>query len=84
MQTLSRQEANRKLVAIISAIVELYPDQRFGQILYGIGVATHRESYDNPDKNMYYKDIFFEESESMLKRITATQVDVSTDSEEID
>lgn len=80
---MSRQEANRKLVAIISAIVEQYPDQRFGQILYNISVATHVKTAEL-DGTFWYKDIFFEESSDTLKRITATQVDISTDSEEID
>lgn len=94
MQEMSRQEANIEIVNLILDAVSQFPDQRFGQILYNIGVATHRKvlspifnnSDTNPIFDISYLDIFFEESVDTLERIKP-QVDTLegiTDEEGID
>ena len=46
-----RQEYNRKIIGVISDYIEKYPDIRFGQLLYDIGIV-------NDAKNDYDRDIF--------------------------
>lgn len=55
---MTRQEANRKLVSILQAMVEAYPDQRFGQLLCNYFIPEYYEG----------KDPFFTESEETLSR----------------
>ena len=51
-----RQEANREIVSILTAFVELFPDQRFNQLLTNLDVVTVEDDYNT-------------ESEELLKRI---------------
>lgn len=37
---MSRQEANRRILQILAEAVERYPDFRFGQIAYSLGIFT--------------------------------------------
>lgn len=53
-----RQEANRKILEILSECVERCPDWRFGQIL------------DNSGAILQNIDMFFEESSETLNRMT--------------
>ena len=54
---MSRQEANRKILSILSATIEQHPDWRFHQILYNLNISlTHIDQY-------------YEESEETLKRV---------------
>lgn len=57
-----RLESNRLLVKKLSELVEKYPEQRFGQILYNYGFL-------DIDSNYNIKDPFYEESVDTLKRI---------------
>ena len=54
-----RQEYNRKIIGVISDYIEKYPDIRFGQLLYNIGVV-------NDAKNDYDEDIWGIESIDMF------------------
>lgn len=54
---MTRQEANRKILEILSEIVEAQPDWRFGQILDIAGTVLQGH------------DMFFEESTATLKRM---------------
>ncbi len=60
---MTRQEANRELLKIISEMVELYPNFRFHQILADIDV---NKMNDEGTANI---DLFAEESEETLKRV---------------
>lgn len=79
---LTRLQANRKIMGILSSYIETYPDMRFGQVLYNLGVATHKVnsitetkvpiSDENPEgisTRVQYRDIFFIESEDILKQM---------------
>ena len=60
---LTRQEANRKLVKVINDLVEVYPDWRFGQILFNAQfIIRKKDSLD-------IKDPFYEESTETWERI---------------
>lgn len=66
-QWMDRQEMNRALVRHLAALVEAYPDQRFGQLLQNHGFI-HRYD-DGPWQNEFYL-----EPDDLLKRVRATQV----------
>lgn len=66
-----RQDANRKIVEELSKAIENYPDLRFHQLLYNIGVQV---SVPILDKNghqvgMHMKDLYSEESTKTLERV---------------
>ena len=44
-----RQEYNRKIIGVISDYIEKYPDIRFGQLLYDIGVVNDAKNDDDKD-----------------------------------
>jgi len=64
---MTRQEANTKLLQLIAAHIELFPEGRFGQILHNIGITKevsgsyYQQTIDSID--------FYEESEATLKRV---------------
>ena len=60
---MTRQEANRKLVEVINDLVETYPDWRFGQILFNVGIITRKKD------SLDIKDPFYEESTETWERI---------------
>lgn len=53
---LTRKEANKEILQLIGELVELFPDQRFGQIIANYVFPTYQE-----------RDIFFEESVQTLR-----------------
>lgn len=59
MERMSRKEYNKQILDKIQTLVELYPDQRFGQIIVNYIFPNYRT-----------EDIFFEESEETAKRKT--------------
>lgn len=61
---MSRIEANRKIIAKLSVIVEQCPDWRFQQILQNAGISSR-----------FGEDLWYEESEKTLQKLEAT-VDV--------
>lgn len=63
-----RLVANEAILEHILSYARAYPDLRFGQILYNIGVATHRRS-DLTDGSTQMQDIFYEESTDTLKKL---------------
>lgn len=71
---LSRLQANEQIINLITDYMRTYTDQRFGQILYNLGVATHSVYHTMPQEGeraqVGYRDIFFEESAETLKKLT--------------
>lgn len=61
----SRQRHNRKLIDILSSIVEKYPDLRFGQILFNYKFVN----WCNTDDGVKICDPFYEEPADTLKRV---------------
>lgn len=45
-KAVSRLEANREILDLIEDYITQYPDQRFGQVLYNLGIATHAQESD--------------------------------------
>lgn len=74
IQSQQRRKANLEILTILTDLVIKFPDQRFGQLLYNYGIATHLLVYDKESKDATptprYKDIFFEESYDTLHRLT--------------
>lgn len=58
-EQMSRKDYNKQILNKIQALVEQYPDQRFGQIIANYIFPNYRT-----------EDIFFEESEETAKRKT--------------
>ena len=56
-----RQECNFKILNAIANEINKFPDQRFGQILYNMGIIYHQ--------NGEIKDPFFEESYVTLRNL---------------
>ncbi|GGJ75501.1 hypothetical protein [Deinococcus aquiradiocola] len=67
--TAARQDDNRELVKLLSALVERYPDQRFGQLLVHSGILQY-EPRDRQDGTATPSllDPFNEESRRTLHR----------------
>jgi hypothetical protein len=61
---MTRLDANLAIIDIIASYAKAYPTLRFGQILTNLDVATHRTSDHG------YLDIFNEEPQSTLQRVT--------------
>lgn len=57
-----RQECNKQLIEILSNFLESYPDIRFGQALYILGILKQGANGDTID-------IFSDEPIDILKRI---------------
>lgn len=66
---MTRQEANFKILNQLKDYFTLYPDLRFGQGLYNLGIATHLKG----------QDIFFQESELTSKLLSQWVPDVEKD-----
>jgi len=60
---MNRLEANRKIVAALTAAVEKYPDWRFHQLLQNIGLEPHPMASDAKI------DRFYEESTETLEKM---------------
>ena len=56
----NRQENNKEIIKYISNIVDKFPDLRFNQILWNLGLCIHDSSGT---------DLFYEEPSKTLERI---------------
>lgn len=65
---MTRQESNRQIVLIFSALIEHYPDMRFGQLMDFAGMVLAGKSSDG----QMWKDEFYLESDQLLQRIKVT------------
>jgi hypothetical protein len=61
----NRQRDNRRLVELLSTMVEAYPDLRFGQILFNYKFVD----WVNTDDGVVIRDPFYEEPADTLKRV---------------
>lgn len=61
----NRQRDNRKIVWFLNALVERYPDLRFGQILFNYKFIN----WCNTDDGVKVCDPFYEEPADTLKRV---------------
>lgn len=61
----NRQRDNRKIVGFLNALVERYPDLRFGQILFNYKFVN----WSNTDDGVRMCDPFYEEPADTLKRV---------------
>lgn len=82
---MTRLEANEEILKGIQHYIRKYPDMRFGQALFNLGIATHcREEHlteagteaiklgtilDSNHVKVVHRDIFFEESEDTLAKL---------------
>ena len=57
---MTRQEANKEILRKLEETINKFPDLRFTQILWGFGIEAYYSG----------KDIFHEEPQKTLKRIT--------------
>lgn len=60
----NRQRDNRRIVGALNALVERYPDLRFGQILFNYKFVN----WSNTDDGVRICDPFYEEPADTLKR----------------
>ena len=74
MEEMTRLQANEQIIYKILDYIRNYPDMRFGQALYNMGIATHcMEDHKTPDDEVFLtinRDIFFEESVDTLEKLT--------------
>ena len=64
---MTRLEANRAIIALLSAAVESSPDSRFGQILRNLEAI--KQVIGQPPAPIHWANEFYLESEQLLKRI---------------
>ena len=72
-----RQECNQEIVKILEEAIKKYPDLRFGQILWLLGINGR------DDKNRL-RDIFYEEPDVTLRNICSTVKDNHLSYETVD
>ena len=70
---MTKQEANRKIVELLAAAVEKYPDQRFVQLLDNLGLLVLERSPEN-GMPTGYKHGYHEESVDILARVLQNDV----------
>lgn len=63
---MNRQEANKKILEIVTSAVENNPDLRFIQILWNLNIIDSKKF---GDEKIIVIDRFYEEPEETLKRI---------------
>lgn len=63
---MNRQEANKKILEIVTSAVENNPDLRFIQILWNLNIIDSKKFRD---EKIIVIDRFYEEPEETLKRI---------------
>jgi hypothetical protein len=68
---MTRLEANREILKVLSQVVERYPDFRFNQLLVGIELIS--TNYDETLGTRYWNNEFYTESTDILERITNEQ-----------
>lgn len=66
---MTRYEANKKIIKILSATAENNPDLRFIQILWQLGII-------NLYNGWLIEDRFYEESEQTLKKLTCLSTEL--------
>ena len=49
---MTRLEANEQIIRQIQGYIRTYPDMRFGQVLYNMGVATHCATTELTEKGL--------------------------------
>ena len=59
---MKRQECNQEILRILGEVIKMYPDFRFGQILWVLGI----NGLDDKDR---LRDIFYEEPNVTLRNI---------------
>jgi hypothetical protein len=72
---MTRLEANRELLKILTEAVEKFPDGRFGQILSMLRMVTHTRPVSQKTADSYqveWKDEFYLESKELLTRVKTT------------
>ena len=55
---MTRQQYNKQILNELSRLIDLYPDQRFGQLIANYILPNYRQ-----------RDIFFEESKQTLENV---------------
>ena len=55
---MNRQQYNKHILNELSKLIDLYPDQRFGQLIANYILPNYRQ-----------RDIFFEESKQTLENV---------------
>lgn len=79
---MTRLEANREILAVLSNYLESNPDLRFGQALTNLNIASHLRSYamnENKELEVFYDDIFFQESSDLSDRLNFALTRSTTD-----
>jgi hypothetical protein len=66
---------NRRILNILEEIINKYPDQRFGQLLYNLNIITDAESnYEDGDRaKTIDRDIVFQEPIDTFYNIITSQ-----------
>lgn len=59
---MKRQECNQEILRILGEVIKMYPDFRFGQILWVLGI-------NGLDEKNRLRDIFYEEPNVTLRNI---------------
>ena len=59
---MKRQECNQEILRILGEVIKMYPDFRFGQILWVLGI-------NGLDEKNRLRDIFYEEPDVTLRNI---------------
>ena len=62
---MKRQECNQEILRILGEVIKMYPDFRFGQILWVLGI-------NGLDEKNRLRDIFYEEPNVTLRNICST------------
>lgn len=53
---MTRQEANKEIIRLLSNIIDRYPDLRFNQILSSLSILPDRDFYDESETTLRDSD----------------------------
>lgn len=71
-----RHQTNKRLLEILSRLIENNPDLRFSQILYNFGFVKGLRPA-NPDLGVDWQNEFYEEPGKILERVVRRAEDIN-------
>jgi hypothetical protein len=75
LQQTLRYQANKRLLEILSRLIENNPDLRFSQILYSFGFVKGTRPA-NPDLGVDWQNEFYKEPNEILERVNRRAEDI--------
>jgi len=70
------KESHKVILQIVGQFLGKYPDQRFGQALYNLGINEFADKVNPEIKEHLLKDIYSDSDRDILKRIIVAKNEI--------